>query len=71
MTPVRQHDRVAVEDASDGCGGGGAPVHSAAGEREDEQGGEDENPQTHVHEGGSRPRPRQVAVLAELRAVLA
>jgi hypothetical protein len=40
------------------------PVHSAAGEREDEQSGEEKSPQTHLHEGGTWPRPRQVAVLA-------
>jgi hypothetical protein len=39
-------------------------VHPAAGEREDEERGEDERPQMHVHESGSRPRRRQVAVSA-------
>ncbi len=64
VAAVREDDCVAVEDASDCCGGGGASVHSAAGEREDEQRDGDESPQTHVHESGSRPRPRQVAVSA-------
>src|SRR5687767_1571208 len=61
---VLEDDRVAIEDPSNGCGGRGARVHSAAGKREDEQRGEEESPQTHVHKSGIRPRRRQVAVSA-------
>ena len=52
VAPVLEDDRVAVEDARDGCLRE-VPRASAAGEREDEEGYEGKNPQTHVHESGT------------------
>jgi hypothetical protein len=67
VAAVGEDDRVAVEDAGDGSGGRRARVRSAAGKREGEERGDEENAETHVHDSGSPPRRRQVALSAWLR----